>query len=300
MSIPKTIFDGVLAAAQTSGDEPFWQRFLTSAGFGGLMALTAAIFAARIAAAQLRHTKAQQLNERWWSTLTWVYDRAIVEQDKRAALPHHVTFAMLSQLAEHARTPPTDQLQQSAIRSILSMFEAAGKDVGDPNAGTTFQVSDPSAIVLLDELRDKLSSDAELTAKADQMRYLHAARLVVEREAAALGAVTSGQHGNVVATWAEQEVLAKIHHAERALSNGAVFLAIERLEAEVAGNYRAIGGLLVLNTSPSRLAVDEFLAKKRGIEVITWLGDADDPAIRDALQRLRPAASAPPRTAGHG
>jgi hypothetical protein len=308
LSTLKPIFEGLLAVVPAPSGDPFWQRFLTSAGFGGLMALTAALIAARIAAQQLRHAKAQQLTERWWSTLTWVYDRAIVEQDKRAALPHHVTFAMLSQLAERAQMPPEDQLQQRAIRSILSMFEAAGKDTTNPKdqaglTGTTFQVSDPTAIVLLDELREKLSSDAELTAKADQLRYLHAAKSVVEREAAALGAATdSRQHGNVVATWAGRDVLVTVHHAERSLSNGAVFLAIERLAADIAANYHAIGGVLVLNTPPNKPAVDEFLAKKGGpgVEVVSWREEADDPAIRDALQRLRPAEDKASPAGAHG
>lgn len=286
--------------------DPFWQRFLTSAGFRGLMALTAALIAARIAALQLRHAKAQQLNERWWSTLTWVYDRAVVERDKRAALPHHVTFAMLSQLAERAQMPPEDRLQQRAIRSILAMFEAAGNGADDRpgNAapdGPAFQVSDPTAIALLDELRDKLSSDAELTAKADQLRYLHAAKSAVERAATTLGAATdSGRSGKVVASWAGRDVLVAVHQAEKKPSNGAVFLAIERLEADIAGSYRAVGGLLVLDTLPNRPAVDEFLAKKGGpgVEVVTWREEADDPALLDALQRLCPAEEKAPPAGG--
>jgi len=203
---------------------------------------------------------------------------------------------MLSQLAERAQLPPEDRLQQRAIRTILSMFEAASEPSDDAKAqtaitGSTFRVSDPTAIALLDELHDKLSSDAELTARAAQMRYLHAAKLLVEREAAALGATTvSAQHGNLVVSWSGREVVVTVHHAEKSLSSGAVFLAIERLDAEIAGSYRAIGGLLVLNTSTDSSAIDDFLAKKGGatVQVVTWQGEADDPAIRAALQRLRP------------
>ena len=289
--------DALTAAVQAPAGDPFWQRFLTSAGFGGLMALTAALIAARIAAQQLRHTKSQQLHERWWTTLTWVYDRAVVEKEKRAALPHHVTFSMLSQLAERAQAPPEDRLQQSAIRSILSMFETTGEGAGGPgaqvtSAGTNFQVSDPSAIALLDELRGRLSSDAELAARADQLRYLHAAKMAVEREAAAAGASTeSRRQGNVVVTWASRDVLVKIQHAEHVQSSGAVFLAIERLEVDIAANHHAIGGLLVLNAPPDRPAVDDFLARKAlaGFEVAVWRDEADDPAIRSALLRLRPS-----------
>ncbi|WP_433365439.1 hypothetical protein ACQPZX_35830 [Actinoplanes sp. CA-142083] len=300
MSTLRPIFDGLLAATGTPAGDPFWQRFLTSAGFGGLMALTAALIAARIAAMQLRHTKSQQQHERWWSTLTWVYDRAVVDGDKRAALPHHVTFAMLSQLAERAQLPPEDRLQQSAIRSILSMFEPAGAGDRDQaasaaTAGKTFQVSDPSAMALLDELRDKLSTDAELMARAEQLRFMEAAKKVIKREAELLGATTgASRHGDVVATWSARDILVRIHHAEKNLSNGAVFLAIERLEIDIAADYHAIGGILVLNAPPNRPAVDEFLARKHGprVEVVVWHDEDDDPTIHDALQRLRPPGTA--------
>jgi hypothetical protein len=307
LSTLNPIFEGWLMAAPAPSADPFWQRFLTSAGFGGLMALAAALIAARIAAAQLRHAKVQQLNERWWSTLTWVYDRAIVEQDKRAALPHHVTFAMLSQLAERAQLPPEDQLQRRAIQSILSMFEAAGAGVGHQGDGaapttTTFQVSDPTAITLLDELRRTLSSDKELAARADQLRYLHAAKSAVEREAAALGAVTgSRQHGDVVATWSGRDVLVTVHHAEGSLSNAAVFRMIEVLQRAVSGDHYAIGGLLVLNTPLSRPEIDDFLARGiPGVEAVTWREEADDPAIRMALDRLRPGADEASPAEAHG
>lgn len=99
-------------------------------------------------------------------------------------------------LAERAQLPPEDQLQRRAIQSILSMFETAGAGVGHGGDGaalttTTFQVSDPTAITLLDELRRTLSSDKELAARADQLRYLHAAKSALEREAAALGSLSS-------------------------------------------------------------------------------------------------------------
>jgi hypothetical protein len=299
--------------------DPFWQRFLTSAGFGGLMALTAALIAAWIATQQLRHTKSQQLNERWWNTLTWVYDRAVVEKDKRLALPHHVTFAMLTQLAERAKTPPEDMLQQSSIKSILTMFEASddvnqspahrsddGHD-GDPAAAqqeenssppTIIQVSDPAAATLLDDLRKRLSSDDELRARAEQLQYLDAAKAVIEREAAALGADVavignSGRSANVAVAWQGREVLIQIRYAKGRIPNVTVLQTIERLQREIAASYTAVGGLIVFNTPLSRLAFDTLIAAKdgTGIEVVAWTGSADDTIIRDALQRLRPATA---------
>jgi len=207
--------------------EPFWQRFLTSAGFGGLMALAAALVAARIAALQLRHTKAQQVHERWWSTLTWVYDRAVVENDKRAALPHHVTFAMLTQLAEHAQAAPADGLQRSTIKSILSMFEAADDvyqpsatsapppaDAADPAYSPVIRVSDPAAATMLDDLRQRLSNDEELRTRTAQIAYLLAVKAVIRRAATALGADDApddaGSRADFAVSWRGRLVLVRV------------------------------------------------------------------------------------------
>ncbi|MFG1602806.1 hypothetical protein [Actinoplanes sp. NPDC049265] len=107
--------------------EPFIQRFLTSAGAGGLAALLAAIIAALIARAQLSNTKRQQRHDRWWDTLSWVYDRAVVEGGKREALSHIVTFTMLTELAQRANEPPGDSLQAGTVSSILSMFQPSSR-----------------------------------------------------------------------------------------------------------------------------------------------------------------------------
>ncbi|AGZ43252.1 hypothetical protein [Actinoplanes friuliensis] len=268
--------------------EPFWQRFLTSAGFGGLMALTAALIAARIATQQLRHTKSQQANERWWTTLTWVYDRAVVEKDKRVALPHHVTFAMLTQLAERAQQPPADRLQQSSIKSILAMFEAT--DDGTAPQQGTIEVSDPAAAALLDDLRTTLSNDEELRERAEQLRYLESARTAVEREAAALGADVSGQNATVAVSWRGREVLVQIRYAREPIPTLTLLQAVDRLQRDVAAGHTTIGGILVV-TALSRPAIDAFLAARNstGIEVVAWTGSPDDRLLHEALQRLRPA-----------
>lgn len=288
--------------------EPFWQRFLTSAGFGGLMALTAALIAARIAALQLRHTKTQLTHERWWSTLTWVYDRAVVEKDKRTALPHPVTFAMLTELAERTEAASADRLQQSTIKAILSIFQASDdvyqpaatgprvpSDVGDP-ASRVIRVSDPVAAAMLDELRDKLSSDEELRARTAQITYLHTVKGVVRRVASSLGADASVADGNghradFTVVWRGREVLIRVRYVDGPPPGTAVLLAIEDMQTEIAASYPAIGGLIVFNTPFSRDTIESFISAvdSHQIEVVSWRSEKDDSWIRDALVRLRPA-----------
>jgi len=314
LSNPAVLIDGLLSAVPAAPEapaaaDPFWQRFLTSAGFGGLMALAAALIAARIAALQMRHTKAQQLRERWWETLTWVYDRAVVDEGKRAALPQHVTFAMLNQLAERAQTPPEDRLQQGAIRSILSIFETVDEahqtpqsgGTGDPATGpsaSVIRVSDPTAATLLDDLRRKLSSDQELLERANQLQYLHAAKMVIDMAAKALGATAAPSAGSqrradAVVTRNGHEVLIQIRYTEAPPSRLAILQAIEHLQTQIAADHQAVGGLILVNTEPSRAALDSYPLATGGfgVEVVPWTASTDGTVVREALARLLPPAT---------
>lgn len=107
----------------------FWERFFTSAGFGGVMAVVAAIIAGSIAIIQIRHARRQHRDARWWDTLTWVYDRTVVEDGKKAALPHGVTIAMLAALSDKATREGADRLQGEAVSSILTIFDAKPEGV---------------------------------------------------------------------------------------------------------------------------------------------------------------------------
>jgi hypothetical protein len=121
------------ATTGSSALPSFWDRFVTSAGFGGLMAFLATCIAGGIALAQFRHVKRQQTQDRWWDTLTWVYDRTIVDEGNRKPLPQLVTFAMLSVLNSEAATPKKDRLRGETISSILGMFQPdQPKELTDP------------------------------------------------------------------------------------------------------------------------------------------------------------------------
>ena len=127
-----SIFQSALPTPSPStgvvGDETFgpdfWERFLTSAGFGGVMAVVAAVIAGSIALAQFRHVKRQHQDDRWWETLTWVYDRTMVEEGKKPPLPQRVTLSMLTALADKVGENRVDRLRGEAISSILTIFDA--------------------------------------------------------------------------------------------------------------------------------------------------------------------------------
>ncbi|GAA4963907.1 hypothetical protein GCM10025331_64650 [Actinoplanes utahensis] len=99
------------------------------------MAVAAAVIAATIAHRTLKHTKRRDEDERWWDTLTWVYDRTVVEKEKRAPLPPTITLSMLSALNKSVTAKEKDRLQGQAISSILSMFEGSHLKNDDSQQG---------------------------------------------------------------------------------------------------------------------------------------------------------------------
>jgi hypothetical protein len=115
-------------SAASAADSKFWDRFLTSAGSAGAMAVVAASIAAFVTWRQFRATQRQQANQRWWETLTWVYDRSIVEEDKREPLPQAVTIRMLRALFDDVPKNGSDPLRGNTISAILEMFETPDGD----------------------------------------------------------------------------------------------------------------------------------------------------------------------------
>jgi len=109
-------------AVQTASSG-FWEQFFTSAGFAGAMAVVAASIAAIVAWRQYRGNQRENTTERWWSTLTWVYDRAIVEKGSKEPLPQAVTMEMLTGLFKLARKDRKDPLRGDTISVVLKMFE---------------------------------------------------------------------------------------------------------------------------------------------------------------------------------
>lgn len=126
----------VTASAATSGffsTEP--GLFLLSPGFGGLAALVGVLVAylavrrqsadtrAKIdadraavdAAAAVDAEKARQ--ERWWQTLTWIYDRATAQRHD-ARLTVTLTLRLLDRLSRQAHT----EIEYEAVLGLIEAF----------------------------------------------------------------------------------------------------------------------------------------------------------------------------------
>lgn len=110
------------AETQVQPNPPFLQTFLTSSGFAGCMAVVAASIAAGMAWRQLSHARAQQEEDRWWETLTWVFDRSVSSSPGSEQLPVGVALPMLQALFDETANDDATGLRKRAVGSILTMF----------------------------------------------------------------------------------------------------------------------------------------------------------------------------------
>lgn len=150
--------------------------FITSPGFGGAAALIAAGVAALVGYSQHRANRDRTDHERWWSTLTWVYDRTVVDNKGRAPLAQSVTVGVLKQLNdqvkrhERGRRGRSWTTEAEAVASLADMF-------GDDSAVTAGAVQPASGVL------------GSLQADLEERGYGHRARAGAYR-ASALEAVT--------------------------------------------------------------------------------------------------------------
>ncbi|WP_433232635.1 hypothetical protein ACQP2H_11505 [Micromonospora sp. CA-248260] len=173
VGVPYPSPTGVINSEHFGAD--FWERFLTSAGFGGVMAVVAALVAASIAMMQFRHVKRQHHEERWWETLTWVYDRTIVEEGRKPPLPQRVTLAMLTALSERVGQGKSDRLRGEAISSILTIFDSVaidatrgGQTQGEDGVGSDEGIrSHPQGEEGIDQSIQEAAEDAPNQGKDD-------------------------------------------------------------------------------------------------------------------------------------
>lgn len=92
-------------------------RFLLSPGFGGLLAFFAALLVYAAARAQAKITRERDRQERWWATLTWVYDRATAQRDA-ARLPAAMALDMFDRLCDLGKI----EVEWQAVLGLIDLF----------------------------------------------------------------------------------------------------------------------------------------------------------------------------------
>jgi hypothetical protein len=93
-------------------------RFLVSPGCGGAAALVGGLLAYLAATRKAADDRESARQERWWATLTWIYDRATAERPE-ARLPTRTTLDLLGRLFDQAHT----DLEIQAVENLLDVFK---------------------------------------------------------------------------------------------------------------------------------------------------------------------------------
>ncbi len=263
-------------------EPPLWQRFLTSAGFGGMCAVF-------VGAVGWYLSRRKYRNDRWWDTLTWVYDRAIVERDKKDPLPRAVAIAMLTELLNRAGR--REHLQVSAIHSIHEMFserdEAPRTGQGPALETASRRVDSPLERDLLEGLERSLASRGLPSRQAwrqYEQEVNEALQRVVTRHPGAVLAPaprrTAPMAPDFTVMGPAGTVLIEVKYAARSVMNIAMlrdgFAALGR---QLDGS---VSGVLVVNV-PVPLEQAAKVRHDARVRLVTWTGPQDDRALEDAV-----------------
>lgn len=255
-----------------------WWEFLTSPGFGGAAALLAAGVAAAVGYSQYRLTREHRAREQWWATLTWVYDRAVVDQSGRRPLAQAVTVGVLDRLFDQVKRSDSLSRQRwgpeaEAVAALADMFvETHNRD----SAG----VESP-ALILLNDLQAELTGRG-LGRRARAVAYRREALAALERLLGKFAADDSpdfGDNVNEVRTGLNGLVV-RIEYRESAPpSPGPTKAALAAIHAK----YRT-PVLFMLNQPVDPLSAES--AEAYPVHMVTWRDQSDDPALANALRQM--------------
>jgi hypothetical protein len=283
------------------------------------MALVAASIAAAFAYMQFRHTRQQQVNARWWDTLTWVYDRTVVENGKRAPLPQGVTLSMLVALYEQAKTSKGDGLQEQSIASVLEMFSdpddqtSAGEPRVDPDTSSggaddpaPSEVSDPSdeGIPVTDPRSVQLLHDLKLELRSRGHAPAWSASEAVDYEAAVVEAMRRTIPANRIKSVLPSKESPRLVDLEVRGPNVTTLVAIKfrrraigpstldewvdiLLGALDTRHFRRANALVITNVEPSSEALERLRDRSNGrVAFLTWSQESAPEMLAAAITRM--------------
>lgn len=119
-------------------------------------------------ATALEATARQKAEERWWVTLTWVYDKASLASSQADPLPKAVAAKVLNELLTTA--DPASPLQSQTVEALAGMFVTRG-DVVDVN-GNADQILRESIANLYTDLSKSNGRDAAFAYEAQVLAAL--------------------------------------------------------------------------------------------------------------------------------
>jgi hypothetical protein len=117
--------------ATEATQDPFWERFLLSPGFGGASALVAGVLAYAAANRKAGYDRQAARQKQWWDALAWVYDRATAERPG-ARLNADLALNLLDRLEAEAQTDLEIQTVAGLLEELFQ-DESEAEDVDAPH-----------------------------------------------------------------------------------------------------------------------------------------------------------------------
>lgn len=121
-AVPTPSPSATASAVDASGQRGFFDagigRFLVSPGLGGLAAFLGGLLAYAAASRKSKDDREKARQDRWWETVTWVYDRALATEGG-GAMPGDLALGLLEQLFDEAQT----DLEVATVAGLLVIFD---------------------------------------------------------------------------------------------------------------------------------------------------------------------------------
>lgn len=295
--IGSAVIAGMLSAAAVLAiDRPHrvgvgvWiSDFAKSPGLAGIAAVTAAGVALwgimkQVAEARksLQHQQSTEQNRAWWARFEWAASRALPTDPSHAALPWPAVLSTFNALVLSA----DDDVQRTAVGAIM---QVAGERE-QPSHGSALAI--PARTPHIDDtVRSALQTYVNATSGTPaQSRVVEAMLYEVE----VLGALqrvfgdslivpeSSGRTADAILTRDGASVVVEI----KAYTASPGPISVARLIATVrslVSDSRAQGAIIV---SPMAVRLPAG-SQPRDISVAVWRSEADDNALRQALDDLR-------------
>ena len=240
--------------------------------------MIAASVAAVVGYFQYRLTRAHRAREQWWATLTWVYDRAVVDQSGRRPLEQAVTIGVLNRLYDQVKRSDLSSRvdwgpEAQAVAALVDMFADAQKQ--------SIQGVDMPSVALLNELQDELS-DRGFGRRGRAVAYRRDARGALMRvigEVPLDSSVDIGDNVSEVRIGSADGLVVRMEYRESPPNQAPSAATL----AGIYAKYRC-PVLFMLNQAITPLPPDR--QADIPVQFVTWRTERDDPALLQALEKL--------------
>lgn len=283
------------------------QTFVVSPGFGGLAAVVAATIAFFGVRRQINATKKDKKEERWWATLTWVFDKASSAEDKADPLPKVIAVQVLNELRNTA--DESSPLQSQTADALVTLFsntanaQAAEESKKSTNTPGTHFTTSSSQQLLRSAVAEYWKAAAQMQPPSSRGRI---AAIAYEAEVVAAIGKYANNYGLTVSgeLLSEGKSSGQVHRPDVVLSANGKALAIEifsrsgsrGLEADVISKAKSLLGSRSVDHAGNELEVVGVVAVTNASlfpdtspgdpQVVLWRNNDDDGSLQSIVQEF--------------